>query len=463
MTNKQKYTALCVCCMAVLIVSIDATAVNISLPSIAKELHASTSQLQWIVDAYLMVLASLLMLSGSLADRFGQRRMFSIGISIFGLGSLLCAFSSSPNMLILMRGLQAIGGSSMGPIALSIISKVFTDKKEKAFAVGMWGTVFGVGVGLGPIVGGFVVANYNWQGIFLLNIPIIIIAVPLIHKVIPLFNDKQVRSIDVIGQILAIIFIGSLTLTIIHCGEMGFSDPVVKIAGIIALISGILFLYVENRVKEPLLEITFFKSVPFSIATLIGLIEFFSYGGFVFVASLYLQDYRLIPPMQAGFLMLPLAISNMIFAPLSGLAVGRWGTRLPMMAGATALILGASLLIIEVDIPLLYFFIAAWLIGMAMGLANSSITVIAVTGMPNHRASVAGATAATARQLGQSLGVAVLGALLNGREHAGYPFTHAATAGWYLLLILGILMVVLSWITGTAFAQRSAQRVLATF
>lgn len=361
--------------MAVLIVSIDATAVNIGLPSIAKELHASTSQLQWIVDAYLMVLASLLMLSGSLADRFGQRRMFAIGISIFGLGSLLCAFSSSPNMLILVRGLQAIGGSSMGPIALSIISKVFTDKKEKAFAVGMWGTVFGVGVGLGPIVGGFVVANYNWQGIFLLNIPIVIIAVPLIHKVIPLFNDKQVRSIDVIGQILAIIFIGSLTLTIIHCGEMGFSDPVVKIAGIIALISGILFLYVENRVKEPLLEVTFFKSVPFSIATLIGLIEFFSYGGFVFVASLYLQDYRLIPPMQAGLLMLPLAISNMIFAPLSGLAVGRWGTRLPMMAGATALILGASLLIIEVDIPLLYFFIAAWLIGMAMGLANSSITV----------------------------------------------------------------------------------------
>ncbi|NHN96293.1 MFS transporter [Acetobacter thailandicus] len=447
--------------MGVLVAQVDTTAVNVALPSIAQQLHASTSQLQWVVDAYLLVLASLLMLSGSLGDRLGRKRVLVTGLVIFGGASGLCALASSVWPLIMMCGLQAVGGSTLAPVALSIISNIYPDRSERAFAIGIWGAVVGVGMGLGPIIGGSMVALYSWRGIFVLNLPIIAITVPLVLYLVPESKATPPRKIDIPGQALAITFMASITFAIIKIGSLGLSTSSVEVATVLAVISGVAFFVVESRVPVPLLELRFFRSPVFSMATLIGFLEFFSYAGFVFVANLYLQDNLKLAPLKAGFLMVPLAVVNAVCAPISGWAVGKWGARALMLAGAIAL-LGAAILLILMSFnsSLLQFIVASMLVGLAIGLANAPVTTLAVSGMPLSRAGVAGATASTARQLGQSLGVAVLGATLNARLHAGLPFISAASTGWYSILAFAGVMAAAGWLSGTHWAQEKANAII---
>src|SRR3954467_11938039 len=304
--------------MSILLVSLDNTIVNVALPSIHRDLGASLSQLQWIVDSYTIVLASLLILCGSIADRIGRKRVFSLGLGLFATGSLLCSTAPSPGWLIAFRALQGVGGSMMNPVAMSIIRNVFTDPRERAQAIGVWGGVVGISMALGPVVGGTLVAAAGWRSIFWINVPIGILAIVLVARVVPESRAVHARRIDAPGQVLAMIGLATLTYTIIEGGDAGWSSTQVRVSAVVAMLAFAAFIAHERRAPEPLIELRFFRSVPFTGATLTAVAAFIALGGFLLVTNLYLQGDRGLSPVHGGLYTLPMAALAFVAAPLSG-------------------------------------------------------------------------------------------------------------------------------------------------
>src|SRR5580658_2160795 len=287
LSRRRRIGILLICSMSLLIVGLDVTIVNVALPSIGRDFHASVSGLQWTVDAYTLVLASLLMLSGSTADRLGRRRTFVVGLLTFALGSLLCSLAPNLATLIIFRMMQAVGGSMLNPVAMSIITNTFTIPRERAQAIGVWAAVVGVSMALGPVVGGLLVTSVGWRSIFWINIPVGLTAVFLALRYIPESKAPVARKVDVPGQVLVIMLLASLTYGIIEAPSRGWSSPL--IVGVFTVAAGSLaaLLVWEHRASQPLIDLRFFRSVPFSSATLVAIAAL---GGFLFLNTLYLQD-----------------------------------------------------------------------------------------------------------------------------------------------------------------------------
>ncbi len=449
--------------MSLLIVGLDATIVNVALPSIHASLHATVSELQWTIDAYTLVLACLLIAAGSTADRVGRRRTFQTGLVVFSLGSLLCALAPSIELLLAARVLQAVGGSMLNPVALSIIRNVFEDPRERAQAIGIWGGVFGLSMVLGPIVGGALVDSVGWRAVFLVNLPVGMLAVALTAAFVPESRAARGRRFDPLGQLLVIAALASLTYAIIEGAPTGWGSA--EIVGLFAF-SAISFMALighELRRKDPLLEIRFFRSVPFSGATAIAICVFAAIGGFLFLNTLYLQDVRGLSPLHAGLYLLPMAIMTLVFAPLSGRLVGQRGARPSLLAGAVAMIVAALMLTrITPGTPAVYLLAAYFLFGLGVGLVNPPITYTAVSGMPPAQAGVASAVASTSRQVGTTLGVAVLGAVAGGSiaSSLGKSFAADTHAAWWIVAGLGVAVLVLGILTTTEWAAETARRKL---
>jgi EmrB/QacA subfamily drug resistance transporter len=387
--------------MSLLIVGLDNTIVNVALPSIGRELHTSVSGLQWIVDAYTLVLASLLMLAGSMGDRLGRKRVFSLGLVLFTLGSLLCSIAPTLAALIAFRTMQAVGGSMLNPVAMSIIRNVFTAARERAQAIGMWGATVGISLALGPVVGGTLVQSVGWRSIFWINIPVGLAALALTLRFIPESRAPRPRRLDPVGQALVIALFGALTYAIIEGPKAGWlsAQTLALFALAVAALAGLI--PYERRRREPLLELRFFRSVPFASASVIAVCTFAALGGFLFLNTLYLQEVRGLSALQAGLCTLPIAAMTLIFAPLSGRIVGRRGPRVGLLVGGAGIALGGALLTglaAHTSIPSL---VPAYLIfGIGFGMVNPPITNTAVLGMPPAQAGVAAAVASTSRQLG---------------------------------------------------------------
>ena len=447
--------------MSLLIVGLDSTIVNVALPSIARSFHSSLPGLQWTVDAYTLVLASLLMLSGSTADRIGRRRVFQLGLLLFSLGSLLCALAPSLNLLIAARILQAIGGSMLNPVAMSIIRNVFEDPRELARAIGVWGGTIGISLALGPIVGGALVESVGWPAVFLVNLPIGLAAIVLTALYVPESRAARPRRLDPVGQILVILGMATLTYAIIEGPGDGWLSASTLIEFAVAGVSFAALIAYELRRREPLIELRFFSSAPFSGANMIALCAFAALGGFLFINTLYLQDVRGLSPFHAGLYLIPMAGVTLVVAPISGRLVGRSGSRLPLVTGSLALMASAAILTqLTVSTPTGVLLSSYFLFGLGFGLINPPITNTAVSGMPPSQAGVAAAVASTSRQVGQTLGVAVLGALagavaVNGRLGPG--FTAATHSGWWIVVALGLLIFVLALITTTGWARDTAR------
>src|SRR5580692_8905723 len=266
-SNRRPWLILCICCMSLLIVGTDVTIVNVALPSIGHELHASLSDLQWTVDAYTLVIGSFLMASGSTADRFGRRRVFQIGLTLFTLGSLLCSVATSVQALILFRCLQALGGSMLNPVALSIISNTFTEPRARARAMGVWGAVFGLSLALGPVIGGLLVTSLSWRAIFWINIPIGVAAIILTQLFVPESKAGTARRFDPWGQLLIIITLATLTFSVIEGPSRGWGSPLIVGTFAVAAAAAVSLVLVESHRYQPLLEVRFFRSWPFSGAS----------------------------------------------------------------------------------------------------------------------------------------------------------------------------------------------------
>jgi EmrB/QacA subfamily drug resistance transporter len=461
LTHRRKLLILAVCCMSLLIVGMDNTIVNIGLHAIQADLHTSLTDLQWTIDAYTVVIASLLMLSGSIADRFGRRRLFQTGLVIFVLGSLLCGFAPSLGWLVGFRALQAVGGSMLNPVAMSIITNVFTDPRERARAIGVWGGVVGISFGLGPIVGGALIEWVSWRAIFWINVPIGLAAFVLTALFVPESRAPRPRRLDPVGQALVMVLLGGLTFAIIEGPRAGWLSAETGIAAGLALIAGIAFVRYELHVPEPLVDLRFFRSVPFTGATVIAICAFASLSGFLFVTSLYLQDVRRLSPLAAGCCLLPFAVATMIASPLSGRMVATIGPRRPLLISGTLLAVGAALLAFwSAQTPYPYLIGSFAVFAAGFGLVNAPITNTAVSGMPREQAGVAAAIASTSRQVGATLGVAVIGSVLTaamtGSSAAG--FVSASRACWWIIAGCGVAVLVLGAATTGRRAKESAAR-----
>jgi EmrB/QacA subfamily drug resistance transporter len=452
---------LAICCMSLLIVGLDNTIVNVALPSIGRDLHTSVSGLQWTVDAYTLVLASLLMLSGSMADRLGRKRIFALGLILFTLGSLLCSVAPNLGTLVAFRMVQAIGGSMLNPVAMSIIRNVFTDARERAQAIGVWGATVGISLALGPVLGGALVESIGWRSIFWINIPVGLTALVLALRFVPESRAPRPRRLDPVGQSLVIALFGSLTYAIIEGPKAGWLSTQSLALFAVALAAVIALLAYESRRREPLLELRFFRSVPFTSASVIAVCAFAALGGFLFLNTLYLQEVRGLSALQAGLCTLPIAAMTLIFAPISGRTVGRRGPRIGLLVGGAGIAIGAALLTRLGAHTSIVSLVPAYIIfGIGFGTINPPITITAVLGMPAAQAGVAAAVASTSRQLGLTLGVAVSGAVAAGGLAAVGPgFVQASHAAWWIVTGCGVAVFVLGFASSTAWANRSARHV----
>jgi EmrB/QacA subfamily drug resistance transporter len=464
--RRHRLLILCICSMSLLIVGLDITIVNVALPAIHRSLHASLSGLQWTIDAYTLVLASLLMVSGSTADRIGRRRVFQIGLATFVLGSLLCALAPSLPVLIVARVLQAIGGSMLNPVAMSIIRNVFTDPRERAQAIGVWGAMVGISIAMGPVLGGVLVYTVSWRAVFLVNVPIGLAAILLTARFVPESRADHTRRIDPVGQLLVIIGLASLVYAIIEAPSAGWLSAQTLSLGAVSVLALAALVRYERRIAEPLIEMRFFGSAPFSGASAIAIAVFSAQGGFLFLNTLYLQESRGLSPLIAGLCTLPMALGLLIMAPITGRFIGTHGTRLPLVAGGLGVIAaGVMLTRITDSTPYPYLLGAYLVLGLGLGVLNPPITNTAVSGMPASMAGVAAAIASTSRQFGATLGVAVLGALAGGAVTGGVGagFAHATHVSWWIVVGMGALVVGLGLLTTTRWALGTAQGVADSF
>ncbi|MGW9435971.1 MFS transporter [Streptomyces sp. NPDC055607] len=451
--HRRQLLVLAICCMSLLIVSLDNTALNVALPAMRRDLGASVSGMQWTIDAYTLVLASLLMLAGSTADRIGRRKVFVTGLVVFALGSLLCSLAPSLEALVAFRAVQAVGGSMLNPVAMSIITNTFTEPAARARAIGVWGGVVGVSMAAGPLVGGLLVESVGWRSIFWVNLPVALAALLLTLRYVPESRAPRPRRPDPVGQLLVAVLLASLTYAIIE------SDPL--FAGIAAVALAGLLRY-EPRRRDPLIDLRFFRSAPFGGATVIAVCAFAALGGFLFLNTLYLQDVRGLSALHAGLYMLPMAGMTLVFAPLSGRLTGARGPRVPLLLAGTGMAAGPLLFAAfeaETSDPLLF---AGYVVfGIGFGLVNAPITNTAVSGMPRAQAGVASAVASTSRQVGQTLGVAVIGAVLAagaGSVPDPETFVAAARPAYWIITGCGLAVLAVGALTSGPWARRTAER-----
>jgi EmrB/QacA subfamily drug resistance transporter len=461
LSRRRRMLVLAICCLSLFIVGIDATIVNVALPSIQHDLHAPVSGLQWTVDAYSIVVASFLMLSGSTGDRIGRRRTFQAGLALFTLGSLLCSLAPGLGWLVAFRMLQALGGSMLNPVAMSIITNTFIDPAERARAIGVWGSVFGMSMALGPIAGGALVSSVGWRGIFWVNIPVGIAAIVLTALFVPESRAPRARRVDPVGQFLVIAALASLTYAIIEGPSSGWTSAPILGCFSIAAAALLGLAGYEPRRDEPLLDLRFFRSVPFSGATVTAVCAFAALAGFLFLNTLYLQEVRGYSALHAGVLTLPMAAMTVLLAPLAGRIVAARGPRLPtVVAGIATTAAGIMLARLARDTSFGYLILSYVVFGIGSGLVNAPITNTAVSGMPRTQAGVAAGIASTSRQVGAALGVAVAGSAALSALHGPFRlgFAEASHVGWWIIAGCGAAIFLLGLVTSGRWARGTAER-----
>ena len=394
------------------------------------------SGLQWIVDGYTMVLASLVMSAGAAADRFGRRRVFLVGLIMFTVSSALCSTAPSLSWLITFRVLQAVGGSMLNPVAVSIISDTFKDRAERAWAIGVWVSVFGVSMALGPVLGGILAGTVGWRGIFWVNVPVGLVAIALTARFIPESRALVRRRPDPVAQFLVIVGLASLIYAIIQGPHSGWSEPGIRgLFGLAALTFVVLFLWELNR-PEPLIDFRYFRRLPFTGAILTGLCGFGSLGGFLFLGTIYLQDVRGLSALDAGLHMLPAAAAMAVCPLPAARLAARYGLRVPLTLGGAALTLSmAAMSQLTVSTGEAYLIAAFLVFGIGLGMIDGQISTAAVSAMPASQAGLASGIASASRQMGQALGVAVSGSVLNANLNGPVRtgFVPASRPAWLVL------------------------------
>ncbi|GAX56480.1 MFS transporter [Streptomyces olivochromogenes] len=443
LSARRRWTVLAVCCLSMFLVGLDTTIVNVGLPAIGHGLGIGTRSLEWTVDAYTLVLASLLISSGALADRFGRRRVFQVGLVVFGAASLVCAIAPSVGVLIAARAVQGIGASMLSPVALAIVVNAMPDPRERAQAIGVWASVFGLSMAAGPVTGGALIAGFGWRSVFWINAPVIVAALVLSALFVPESRAPRAQRLDLPGQALLTVVIGVSVGVLIEGPRIGWVSLPALVAYAIAAVAAVGFVSAESRRSEPLMDLRLYRHPVFSSAVLGAVAVFVALNVTLLLNTLYLQHARGWTPLAAGVATLPMAVGATVCAPLSGRLVGRTGPRLPLvLAGGFITVGGLCLVGLDQHTSVLLLLSAYVLIGVGFGFANAPITNTAVSGLPATRAGVAGAITSTARQLGSALGTAIAGGLVAGTAPAG--LARASRPGWILVATCGLFLLLVA-------------------
>src|SRR5215210_4692441 len=411
--HDRRWWTLVVLSASLLVISLDNTILNVALPTIERDLDAGSGQLQWIVDSYTLVFAGLLLTMGALGDRFSRRGALAAGLVIFGGASLASAFAESANMLIVTRSLMGIGGALIMPTTLSIITNVFP-AEERPKAIGIWAAVAGIGVGIGPASGGWLLEQFDWAAVFLINVPIAVVALLAIPKLVPDSKDPEQSRLDPIGALLSTVGLGVLTAAIIEAPEWGWTDGLILggFAGAAAILGG--FIIWELRTESPMLDVRLFRIRRFSGASFSIALVFFALFGAIYFLTQYLQGVLDYTPFQAGVRMLPVAGGLIVGGPLSAKLAERFGTR-NVVAVGLSVVAAALFMFTAADTDSGYSLIAASLVllGFGMGATMAPATESIMSSVPPNHAGVGSAMNDTVRMVGGTLGVAILGSLLS--------------------------------------------------
>jgi EmrB/QacA subfamily drug resistance transporter len=412
---RLRWVALIFLAFSLLVIALDNTVLNLALPSIARDLGASSSELQWIVDAYILVFAGLLLTMGTISDRLGRKRVLQAGLVVFGLFSLGAALSQNTGTLIAMRALMGIGGASIMPATLSILTATFRDPKERAQAIAVWAATFALGTGIGPLVGGYLLEHYHWSSVFYINIPIVVVGLIGGYYTIQNSRGAHPRKIDFMGFFLSITGLFALVYAIIQAGTNGWTGNQVIWSFAAAFVLLGLFALGERRSKSPILPLHFFRNPSFSGANLaLTLVAFGLFGSFFFLSQ-YLQSIKGYTPLEAGVRLLPMALTSFVSASASARIAHLLGTKFTVGTGILAS--GAGFFyfsrVMAVDTSYLTIVVGMCIVALGIGMTMSPATNSIMGSIPHTKAGVGSAMNDTTRQVGGALGVAVLGTILN--------------------------------------------------
>jgi len=411
-SDPRRWSILVVLCLSLLIVGIDGTIVNVALPSLVRDIGATSSDLQWIVDAYTIVFASVLLIAGNTGDRLGRKWTLLVGLIIFGCGSLACSRVDSANALIAMRAVQGFGAAFIMPSTLSILTNVFGDPAERARAISIWAGVSGLGVAIGPLAGGYLLEHFWWGSIFLVNVPIVIVAVSATVVLVPNSRDEHAGKLDFVGTVLSMAGLVALLFAIIEGPTRGWTSPTILACAGASVVLLTAFVLWERHTDHPILDVTFFKNPRFTAASISITLVFFAMFGCTFFISQYLQFVLGYSALKSGACLIPVAVTLMIAAPLSAKLVARFGTKVVVATGLS--LVGLALLIFSrITLTSGYPLVAVVLvvIGLGMGFAMAPATDSIMGSLPPERAGVGSAVNDTTREIGGALGVAILGSI----------------------------------------------------
>jgi EmrB/QacA subfamily drug resistance transporter len=406
---------LAISCLSLVIVVIAVSSLNVAIPTILRDLKPSATQLLWIVDAYALVFAGLLLLAGAIGDRFGRKGALLGGLVVFGAGALAASQVSDPNLLIAMRAIMGVGAAFVMPATLSIVTSVFPPA-ERPKAIATWAGFAGAGGALGPLLGGFMVEHYGWSAVFLVNLPLVVVTLVLVSLRVPSSRDETERRLDVIGAVISVVALGALLFGIIQGPDQGWGSPLVLGSFALAVAAGVVFVLWELRVDEPMLDPRFFRIPAFRAGSAVITSLFFGMFGMFFLITQYLQFVKGYSPLQAGVATLPSAAVLILVTPRSPTFVRLWGARRVVVIGMLLVSAGFALFaMLGPDSP--YLMVAAGLVVIAtgMGFAMAPASTAIVSSLPMSKAGVASAVNDVTREVGGALGIAVLGTVLTSR------------------------------------------------
>jgi EmrB/QacA subfamily drug resistance transporter len=412
--SNVKWYTLIAACFALFMAILDNLVVNIAMPTISRELDATTTQLQWIVSAYTLVFASLQITAGGLGDRLGRKRWFLFGLALFTATSGLAALSQNIEMLIAARALQGVGAAFIMPLSLSLISAAFPPE-ERGKAVGIWSAISVSGLALGPVVGGLIVEYLSWEWVFLINIPIGIVAFFVTSSVVRESRDETGQTAtDIPGTLLITAAIAALTYGLIEAGNRGWGDSLIVSSLVAAVALGIGFVAVEARVERPMVPLRFFRSRNFTGANIDAFMISFLIAGIAFFMTLYQQNVRGYSPVRAGLAMLPMVLVMMVTSPMSAPIAKRLGTRLVISFGMLVTAVG-QLLMLRADTDATYWDILPGfvVIGFGMSFIWAPMTTAMLNSVDSSRSGIASAINGALREIGTAFGIALLGTLGN--------------------------------------------------
>jgi EmrB/QacA subfamily drug resistance transporter len=411
---RRRWLILGVLCFSLLVIVLDNSIVNVAIPTLIDQLHATNSQVQWMVDSYTLVFAGLLLTMGALGDKYGRRGALQVGFVVFGLGSLASALVNTADQLIATRAFMGIGGALIMPATLSIITNVFPSE-ERGKAIGVWAGTAGLGVALGPLTGGFLLEHFYWGSIFLVNIPIVVFGLLAGFFLIPTSKDPSAPRLDPFGAVLSITGLSALLYGIIEAPASGWSDSTILAAFGTGIVLIAVFVWWESHTDHPMLDVRFFKNPRFSAASSGIALLFFALFGSIFLLTQYLQFTLDYSPLAAGIRLLPFALTMMIVAPLSAKVVESVGTKITVAVGLSTVTV-ALVTFTGLQVNSSYATDVVWrfvLLGVGMALTMAPATESVMGSLPLAKAGVGSAVNDTTRQVGGALGVAIIGSVLS--------------------------------------------------